>query len=91
MKIAKEVIAKAVKEESRCIGDLKGTFVGDPILQSRKRFSASEAAGNISLSWYRGQHKAQFDCYKVLEKKYPEAAKYLLEFYCMNTKGTIVL
>jgi len=70
---------------------LQRHFVGHPLTQYKKRFSASDAAGSIELSWRRGEQSGIFQAYKDLRKKFPQAAKYLLEIKKMNKQGDIEL
>ncbi len=71
--------------------DLQRNFVGHPLMQHKRRFSASEAAGSIELGWYRGKQCGIFDAYKTIRDKFPKAADYLLKCNQMNKRGDIVL
>lgn len=78
-------------DDRRCTKDLRRKFVGHPRLQSKKKISAADAAGSISLGFLRGRHAGVFDSYKTLRKAFPKAAQALLDAYGMNKKGEILL
>ena len=72
--------------------DLRQTFVSpSPRFQSKRRFSAAQASGSITLAAYRGEHNGVFKAYKAIRKQFPEAARVLLNHFNMNTRGDIVL
>jgi hypothetical protein len=79
------MLSKTINKERKYIGDLKGNIKKEGRVQRRV------ATAGASLGWYRGQHLAHFEDYKILRKKFPEAANYLLKYYGMNKRGEIVL
>lgn len=48
-----------------------------------------QAAGAVTVGWYRGRHEGWYESYKELRGKFPEAAKYLLEQFGMNKDGVL--
>ena len=82
--------SKLTSKALRHTADLRKRFVApDARFQSRRKISGSVAAGSVELGWYRGHHEGLYDSYKALRRKYPEAAKVLLEKFGMNPNGTL--
>lgn len=68
--------------------DIREQFISrDPMFQSRRSFSASAAAGGVKLAWYRGHQGGIHDAYLAIRRKYPEAAKAILEEFGMSRDG----
>lgn len=87
--MTKKKLEAVRSSEAECTRDLRRQFVTHPMLQQRVRFSASTAAGATSLGWYRGHQAGVYDAYRTLKKRYPGAAKALLDAYGMKEDGSM--
>ena len=69
-------IKRTTSKEDKIIGDLKNTFVSPfPHRQKDIRFSPSEAAGNVSLAYYRGVAVGRGQILKQIKKRFPKFYK----------------
>lgn len=72
--------AAAIREENKYIGDLRKQFIcATQNKQMNLRISAGQALGSMVKAWYRGRMLGKEEAYKIIKKKFPEAAKYLKE------------
>jgi hypothetical protein len=55
------------------------------------RHGVNRRSGEGTLAAYRGHQVGVHDAYKAIRKKYPEAAKYLLQQFRMYPNGDISL
>ncbi len=70
------------------IANLKSQFISHPLVQHKRRISASMAVGSTEIGWRRGQQTGIYDAYRTLRKEFPKAAKALLNAYGMEKDGS---
>lgn len=81
-----KLIERAISREDQVIGNLKRQFIRHTLHGQRQiSVSASTANGNIALAYHRGLAVGEQDRTKAiiqtLKKKFPAAARLVLETY----------